>query len=235
MSEARSPRPKELSIAVADEAGATIAEVSGLLLRPRGAHWLYLMAHGAGAGMNHEFMTAVAERLYRRGIATLRYQFPYMEVGRKRPDHKKRLVATVRAALVTARRKVRLPLVAGGKSMGGRMTSTALAERSEPAVSGLLFLGFPLHAAGKTGSERAEHLREVQAPMLFVQGTRDALADITLMTQLRDSLAAGGGDATMHITDQGDHSFKVPKRSGRTRAEILDEIADAIADWGQRF
>lgn len=231
MNEVRSPRASELSIAVDD----TIGEVSGLLLRPRGASWLYLMAHGAGAGMRHEFMEAMAGRLYHCGIATLRYQFPYMEAGRKRPDHKKRLLATVRAAVATARRKVRLPLVAGGKSMGGRMTSMALAEAPNSAVSGLLFLGFPLHAAGKPGSERAEHLREIAQPMLFVQGTRDALADLELMTGLHQSLTSDGAEAELHIVEHGDHSFRVPKRTGISRTDVLDQIAEAIAEWGTRW
>lgn len=209
----------------------TIGTVSGLLLRPSGARWLYLMAHGAGAGMHHEFMVAMAERLYDRDIATLRFQFPYMEAGRKRPDHKTRLLATVRAAVATARGKVRLPLVAGGKSMGGRMTSTALSEEPDPAVSGLVFLGFPLHPAGRPGTERAAHLHELTVPMLFVQGTRDALADIDLMRAVHGQL--GGQLATLHEVADGDHSFKVPKRAGRTRDEVLSELADAIDAWGR--
>ena len=226
VSPVRSIPSRDLSI-VPDE---VIGPVSARLMRPRGADWLYLMAHGAGAGMHHEFLSGMAERLYRRGIATLRYQFPYMEAGRKRPDHQKRLVATVRAALETARRKVRLPLVAGGKSMGGRMTSLALAERAHPRVAGLLFLGFPLHAPGKVTSERAVHLQELSCPMLFVQGTRDSLANLDLMQELERSL---GEPARMHVVHGGDHSFKVLKRSGRTRDQVLDEIADAIARWGR--
>ena len=178
-------------------------------------------------------MTAMAERLYRRHIASLRFQFPYMEAGRKRPDHRKRLVATIRAALRTARRTVRLPIVAGGKSMGGRMTSLALTEQPDEAVAGLVFLGFPLHATGKPGSERAAHLHQVSTPMLFVQGTRDSLADMDLMRGLMDDLA-GDPPVTMHVVTGGDHSFAVLKRSGRDPEQVLDEIADGIATWGQK-
>lgn len=185
--------------------------------------------------MHHEFMVAMAEALHDRGVATLRYQFPYTQAGRKRPDHQKKLVATVRAAIATARRKVRLPLVAGGKSMGGRMTSLALAERPDSAVSGLLFLGFPLHPAGKPGIERAAHLSAMGAPMLFIQGTRDALANLQLMTEVENSLQARGADVNTHVVADGDHSFKVLKRTAKTRAQVLDDIAEAILQWGARW
>lgn len=212
-------------------AGGDIGQVSARLLRPRGAEWLYVLAHGAGAGMHHEFLEAISTRLAERKIATLRYQFPYMEAGRKRPDHARVLQATIRAAIDAARDAVDLPLIAGGKSMGGRMTSLAMAEAPHPAVQGLAFLGFPLHAAGKPGSERGEHLHRVDMPMLFLQGTRDALADIDLMRSLCTSL---GRRATLHVVDGGDHSFKVLKRSGRDREEVLDELADTLAAWGER-
>lgn len=208
-----------------------IGTVSACLLRPRGARWLYVLGHGAGAGMHHEFLEAISARLAQRKIATFRYQFPYMEAGRKRPNHARVLQATIRAAIDTAHEAVELPLIAGGKSMGGRMTSLAMADAPHPAVKGLAFLGFPLHAAGKPGSERGEHLRQVEVPMLFLQGTRDSLADIDLMRALCKSLRRR---ATLHVVEGGDHSFKVLKRSQRTYDEVLDELADALAAWGER-
>ena len=203
--------------------------VSGLLLRPTDAKALYLFAHGAGAGMTHRAMESNAQGLAARGIATLRYQFPYMEKGGKRPDPPKVAHAAVRAAAAEAAKLAPdLPLFAGGRSFGGRMTSQAQADSALPGVRGLAFLGFPLHPAGKPGTERADHLSRVQIPMLFVSGSRDALAEIDL---LRPVVAAIGDRATLHVIDQADHSFKVAANSGRTPAETEAEALDALATW----
>jgi uncharacterized protein len=203
--------------------------VSGLLQVPREARACYVLAHGAGAGMTHPFMAAVAQGLAERGIATLRYQFPYMEQGSKRPDAPKFAQATVRAAVVEAARQVpALALFAGGKSFGGRMTSQAQAASPLPGVRGLVFLGFPLHPAGKPSDERGKHLFEVQLPMLFLQGTRDDLANLELMQALADNL---GARATLKLFQDADHSFHVPARTGRKDAEVRTEILDALADW----
>ena len=203
--------------------------VSGLLLRPADAKALYLFAHGAGAGMTHRAMESNAQGLAARGIATLRYQFPYMEKGSKRVDPPKVAHATVRAAADEAARLAPdLPLFAGGRSFGGRMTSQAQADSPLPGVRGLAFLGFPLHPAGKPGTERAEHLSHVQIPMLFVSGSRDALAELEL---LRPVVAGLGSRATLHLVDQADHSFKVAANSGVTAAEAESEALDALATW----
>jgi len=203
--------------------------VSGLLLRPDGAKALYVFAHGAGAGMTHRAMESNAQGLAARGIATLRYQFPYMEKGSKRVDPPKIAHAAVRAAIAEAAKlEPELPLFAGGRSFGGRMTSQAQAEAALPGVRGLAFLGFPLHPAGKPGIERAEHLQRVRIPMLFVSGSRDALAELDL---LRPMVAGLGSRATLHLVDQADHSFKVAARSGRTPADAEAEALDALAGW----
>src|SRR6059058_6124085 len=205
------------------------ATVSGLLLRPPGASQLYVLAHGAGAGMRHPFLETIARALAARDVATLRYQFPYMERRASRPDSPALAAAAVRAAVSEAARLAPgLPLVAGGKSFGGRMTSTAQAEEPLPGVRGLVFLGFPLHPPGRAGDQRAEHLAQVQVPMLFLQGTRDDFADLTLLKPLIKRL---GQRATLHLVEGGDHSFHVLKRSGRTDADVMGEIADAIAEW----
>ena len=205
------------------------ARVSGLLLRPPGARWLYVLAHGAGAGMHHPFLETIARALAERDVATLRYQFPHMERRASRPDPPAVAAAAVRAAAAEAARLAPgLPLVAGGKSFGGRMTSTAQAEEPLPGVRGLVFLGFPLHPPGRAGDQRAEHLAQVQVPMLFLQGTRDDFADLTLLKPLIKRL---GQRATLHLVEGGDHSFHVLKRSGRTDADVMGEIADAIAEW----
>ena len=205
------------------------ASVSGLLMRPPGARWLYVLAHGAGAGMRHPFLETFARALAERDVATLRYQFPYMERRASRPDPPAVAAAAVRAAAAEAARLAPgLPLVAGVKSFGGRMTSTAQAEEPLPGVRGLVFLGFPLHPPGRAGDQRAEHLAQVQVPMLFLQGTRDDFADLTLLKPLIKRL---GQRATLHLVEGGDHSFHVLKRSGRTDADVMGEIADAIAEW----
>ena len=203
--------------------------VSGLLLRPDGAKALYVFAHGAGAGMTHRAMESNAQGLAARGIATLRYQFPYMEKGSKRVDPPKIAHAAVRAAIAEAAKlEPELPLFAGGRSFGGRMTSQAQAEAALPGVRGLAFLGFPLHPAGKPGTERAEHLQRVAIPMLFVSGSRDALAELDL---LRPVVAALGSRATLHLVDQADHSFKVAAKSGRTPGDAEAEALDALSEW----
>ena len=213
--------------------GDSIGTVSGILLRPTDSRALYVMAHGAGAGMRHRFMEAVAQSLATRGVATLRYQFPYVEAGGRRPDPPGVLEATVRGAVATARESAPdLPLVAGGKSLGGRMTSNAMARRSLEGVLGLVFLGFPLHPAKQPGVTRAEHLARVESPMLFLQGTRDALADLGLITSVCSSL---GPRATLHVVDGADHSFSVLKRSGRGDGEVMEELSVAVTEWVRRL
>ena len=203
--------------------------LSGLLQAPPGARACFVMAHGAGAGMNHPFMTAVAAELARRGIATLRYQFPYMERGSKRPDTPQVAHAAVRAAVAaTALHLPKLPLIAGGKSFGGRMTSQAQAKAPLPGVRGLAFLGFPLHPAGRPSADRGKHLFDVQIPMLFLQGTRDTLA---ALDQLEPLCRVLGARATLKLFADADHSFHVPARSGRTDAEVRSEMADALVGW----
>jgi hypothetical protein len=215
---------KPVSFSVDDE-----KRVSGLLLAPPDARACYVVAHGAGAGMTHPFMAAVADGLAERRIATLRYQFPYMEQGGKRPDTPKLAQATVRAAIAEAIRVVPdLPLIAGGKSFGGRMTSQAQAASPLPGVRGLALLGFPLHASGKPSDERAAHLFEIEIPMLFLQGTRDALADIELMQALTRKL---GARATLVMLDGADHSWHVRARSGRKDADVMAEALDALTAW----
>ena len=219
----------DVRIAVGEGAG----EVSGLLLRPDGGRLLYVLAHGAGAGMRHPFLETIAQLLGERGVGTLRYQFPYMERRASRPDPPAVAAEAVRAAVAEAGRVAPgLPLVAGGKSFGGRMTSTAQAEAPLPGVRGLVFLGFPLHPPGRPGDSRAEHLAQVQVPMLFLQGSRDDFADLKL---LRPVVKRLGERATLHIVEGGDHSFKVLKRSGRTEADVMGELADAIVEWTGRL
>ena len=202
--------------------------VSGLLLTPRQPCACLVLAHGAGAGMAHPFMTGVAEGLRKRGIATLRYQFPYMELGSKRPDRPPLAHATVRAAVATANRLMpALPLIAGGKSFGARMTSQAQAEAPLRGVEGLAFLGFPFHPAGKPSEERAEHLFHVRVPMLFLWGTRDALADQAIVASVLSRLRT----ATSRQFEFTDHSFHVPARSGRTDDQVLGDVLDALARW----
>lgn len=206
--------------------------VSGLLTRPANPIAAFVFAHGAGAGMTHRFMEAVATGLAARSIATLRYQFPYMERGGRRPDSPAIAQATVRAAVAAATTAMpRLPLIAGGKSFGGRMTSQAQAQQPLPGVRGLCFFGFPLHPAGKPASERGAHLAAVDMPMLFLQGTRDALAEAGLIAPLVASL---GKRATLHLVADADHAFHVPARSGRNDAQVIEEILDAMAAWVSR-
>jgi predicted alpha/beta-hydrolase family hydrolase len=206
-------------------AGSSAGEVSALVMRPPDARAMLVLGHGAGAGMRHVFMDAVARRLGDRGIATLRYQFPYMENGGRRPDPRPILFTTVRAAVAAARAEAPdLPLFAGGKSMGGRMTSMAAAQTPLQDVRGIVFLGFPLHPAGRPSSDRAAHLADVTVPMLFLNGTRDKLAELELLEPVCDRL---GSFARLRVIDAADHSFHVLKRSGRTDDEVLDELADS--------
>lgn len=203
--------------------------MSSLLIAPPGAQACFVFAHGAGAGMTHPFMAAVAEGLAERGIATLRYNFPYMEAGSKRPDTPKVAHAAVRAAVAEAAARLpRVPLFAGGKSFGGRMTSQAQAAEPLPGVKGLVFVGFPLHPAGKPSVERAAHLDHVQVPMLFLQGTRDELAAMELLAPVVERL---GGLAMLETFDDADHSFHVPARTGRKDAEVRAAMLDTTARW----
>lgn len=203
--------------------------VAALLQAPPGARACYVLAHGAGAGMTHPFMATVADGLLARGIATLRYQFPSMEQGSRRPDRPALAHATVRAAVAAAAQELPgVSLIAGGKSFGGRMTSQAQAETPLSGVRGLAFLGFPLHAAKKPSVERARHLGDVAVPMLFLQGSRDALADLGL---IRDTVDGLGPRATLHMIEGGDHSFHVPARSGRNDAEVMAGMLDALTAW----
>ena len=203
--------------------------VSALLMLPTAAHTLYVLAHGAGAGMKHAFMGAISDALAAMGVGTLRYQFPYMEQGGKRTDPPAICHATVRAAVAEgARRAPGVRLVAGGKSFGGRMTSQAQALSPLPEVQGLVFLGFPLHPAKKPSRDRAKHLFDVQVPMLFLQGTRDELADMGLVEPLIGEL---GEWATLKKIDGADHSFHVLAKSGRKDADVLRELAQMISKW----
>ena len=203
--------------------------VSALLMKPPQARACYVFAHGAGAGMAHASMETIAAGLAERDIATLRYQFPYMEKGSKRPDAPAVAHAAVRAAVAEAARCCSgLPLIAGGKSFGGRMTSQAQAIRALPGVRGLAFFAFPLHPAGKPSSDRAKHLTAVDIPMLFLQGTRDALAELSLLEPVVKKL---GKPATLHLVKEADHSFHVLKSSGRNDREVMTEVLDAFAAW----
>ncbi|HJW46349.1 MAG TPA: alpha/beta family hydrolase [Lysobacter sp.] len=224
MSKPRSIAPESINIDIDAE-----LRVSGLLLAPADARACYVLAHGAGAGMTHPFMTTVAQGLAERGIASLRYQFPYMERGSKRPDAPRTAHAAVRAAVADAARRLPgLPLFAGGKSFGGRMTSQAQAESPLPDVRGLVFLGFPLHPAGKPSDERAAHLFDVTVPMLFLQGTRDGLASLDCLQPLVERL---GVRATLRLFQDADHSFHVPARSGRKDAQVMAELLDFLVQW----
>ena len=215
------------------DAGVGAGPVSALLQRPRQAELLYVLGHGAGAGMRHPFLVGVADALGAVGVATFRYQFPYMEEGRRSPDPPHVAEATVRSAVMAAVRAApELPLIAGGKSFGGRMTSSAAAKRPFPGVRGLAFLGFPLHPPNRPADTRAAHLSDVQLPMLFLQGTRDDLADLALMRGVCERL---GARATLHVVDEADHSFHVPKRSGRSAEDVVLALAQTLAAWAREL
>ena len=219
---------RSLTIAVEDS-----RRVSGLLDEPAQARACYVVAHGAGAGMNHPFLKQVASGLAERGIATLRYQFPYMEQGSKRPDSPKLAHATVRAAVAEARRQLpESALFAGGKSFGGRMTSQAQAATPMPSVRGLVFLGFPLHPPGQPSQERAKHLFDLEIPALFLQGTRDEFARLDLLEDLVRQL---GRRAVLKPFPEANHSFHVPARIGRTDLQVMTEMLDTMAGWINRL
>jgi uncharacterized protein len=216
--------PQKLAIEIANS-----GSVSALLIRPAEARACFVFAHGAGAGMTHPFMETFATGLGERGVASLRYQFPYMEKGSRRPDPPAIAQAAVRAAVAEAGLSCPgLPLIAGGKSFGGRMTSQAQASAPLAGVRGLAFLGFPLHPAGKPSSDRAKHLAEVHVPMLFMQGTRDKLAELARMEPVVTSL---GPSASLHLVREADHSFHVLARSGRNDREVMKEILDTFSTW----
>lgn len=218
------PVPQPLTIPLSESEA-----ISALLCRPGNAQACYVFAHGAGAGMNHSFMSSVSSGLADRGIATLRYQFPFMERGSKRTDPPAVAHEAVRAAVALALTLMpALPLFAGGKSFGGRMTSQAQAKVALPQIRGLIFLGFPLHPAKKLSQERAAHLAQVGCPMLFLQGTRDELAEVDL---IRSVTAELGERATLQWFADADHSFHVPARSGRTHQQVLNSMLDAITAW----
>jgi len=209
------------------------SEVSGLFSRPTNARHLLVLAHGAGAGMSHPFMENLADELAAAGVATLRYQFPYMEEQRRVPDVPAVLTATVVAAVGAAAKKAPdLPLFAGGKSLGGRMTSQAAAEGPLDEVRGLVFLGFPLHPPKRPSTKRADHLTKVTVPMLFLQGTRDDLADLSL---LRPVCARLGPLATLSVVEGADHSFHVLKRSGTSDAAVLQQLVQTVASWTEKI
>ncbi|MGC1176212.1 alpha/beta family hydrolase [Polaromonas sp.] len=217
-------RPSSLTIPL--PSGDT---TSGLLQAPANAEACYVFAHGAGAGMHHAFMAAIAQGLAERGIATLRFNFPYMEGGSKRPDSPAVAHAAIRAAVAEASRQLPgVPLFAGGKSFGGRMTTQAQAAEPLPGVQGIVLVGFPLHPAGKPSTERAAHLASVKLPMLFLQGTRDGLADLDLITQTTAGL---GKRATLHTVEAADHAFHVLVRSGRNDGQVREELLEAMASW----
>src|SRR2546425_3453879 len=206
-------------------------EVSALLARPKDARWLLLLAHGAGAGMTHPFMEKLSADLAALGIATFRYQFPYMEQRRRVPDAPAVLIATVVSAVRAAEQAAPdLPVLAGGKSMGGRMTSQAAAQHPLDGVQGLVFFGFPLHPPNRPGTRRADHLAKIIIPMLFLQGTRDTLADLKLLRPICTKL---GARATLHIIETADHSFHVLKSSGKTDADVLHELAETTVSWAK--
>lgn len=218
---AKQPEARALTVVVDEE-----RKVSALLTHPKGARAIYVLAHGAGAGMEHPFLAKFAALLAERGVATLRYQFPYMEAGSKRPDSPKVAEAAVRAAVAEAEKR-KLPVFAGGKSFGGRMTSNAEAHGAM-GILGIAFLGFPLHPPGAPATARGDHLADVRVPMLFLQGTRDEFAELDLLKPLARKL---GKTATLHLIDQGNHSFRVPAKTGRKEPEVMAELADTMVAW----
>ena len=223
------PLHTELQFTATERTG----KVSAVLLHPPDARWLLVLAHGAGAGMHHPFMEAICEELASQSIASFRYQFPYMEQGGGRPDPPAVLVATVRAAVQAATEAAPdLPLLAGGKSLGGRMTSTAASQAPLAGVQGIVFFGFPLHPPAQPSTERARHLQSVTVPMLFLQGTRDKLAELDLLRPVCTDL---GSRAQLHIIEGADHSFGVLKRSGRNDRDVLQELGTTVAEWADRL
>lgn len=215
------------------EATQSSGEVSAILMRPENAHWLLVLGHGAGAGMRHRFMEAVAQELAQNSIATFRYQFPYIEQGKKNPNPLPILMKTVRSAVAVASEAAGdLPVLAGGKSLGGRMTSSAVAKEPLTGVKGIVFFGFPLHAPGRPSNDRAEHLYDVNLPMLFLQGMRDKLADLEFLKPVCEKI---GKHATLHTIEWADHGFHVPKKSGRTDEEIIAELGETVGEWASKL
>ena len=211
------------------QASKSSGNVSAVLMTPDDAKYLLVLAHGAGAGMNHPFMDILSEKLVEKNFAVFRYQFPYFEKGKGSPDPPNILIATVRSAIGTASKKLKgLPIYAGGKSLGGRMTSTAASKENLPHVKGIIFFGFPLHAPNKPSSVRSEHLFNVNVPMLFLQGTRDKLADLNLLKPVIKKLK---DKAELYIVEGADHSFHVLKSSGRNDEQVIEEMAKAARDW----
>ena len=197
---------------------------------PAAPDFVYVLAHGAGAGMHHPFLATTARKLAERNVATVRYDFPYMAAGKSRVDSPAVATAAVREAVAeAAKRFPGVRIVAGGKSFGGRMTSQAQADDPMPGVAGLAFLGFPLHPPGKPGIERAAHLKAVKVPMLFLQGTRDTFAELALLQQVVKSL---GKRATLSLVEGGDHSFKAPKSAG-SPDEIMSRLCDTLCTWAR--
>lgn len=206
--------------------------VSGLLLRPAKARCMLVLAHGAGAGMQHSFLESLSAELAEAGVATLRYQFPYMEEHRKAPDRPEKLMTTVQSAVdAAAQAAPDLPLFTGGKSMGGRMTSQAAALEVLPRIKGIVFFGFPLHPPKQASTKRADHLAKVEVPMLFLQGTRDALADLKLLRRVCSKL---GPRAGLHVIESADHSFRVLKSSGKDDSAVMRELAQTTASWTEK-
>jgi len=208
-------------------------EVSAIYISPQNAKWLLVFAHGAGAGMHHKFMETASAKLADHRIATFRFNFPYMEKGKRSSDPQPILKKTIRSAVERASElSDGLPIIAGGKSLGGRMTSMAASENPIPNVRGLVFFGFPLHAPGKPSAERADHLKDVRIPILFLQGTRDNLADLKLLKPVCQKL---GEKATLYIAEGGDHSFHLPKSAGRSDEEVIDELAKKVSEWSEKL
>jgi predicted alpha/beta-hydrolase family hydrolase len=221
------------TVALRIDTGEPTGEVSALLLRPDGARHLLVLGHGAGTDMRHRQMEATSQALAAAGVATLRYNFPYKEQRRGRPDPPTVATATVRAAVrAAAKAAPELPLLAGGRSFGGRMTSLAAAGEPLPGVRGLVFFGFPLHPSGSPGTERATHLSRVRVPILFLQGSKDTMAELPLLRPVVEGL---GERATLHVVDDADHGFHVPKRSGTTDAAVLRDLAQIVAAWAVRL
>lgn len=221
----------DVAVPLRFDAGVGAGPVSALLQKPPQAEVLYVLGHGAGAGMRHPFLQTIADALGDVGVATFRYQFPYMEEGRHSPDPPHVAEATVRSAVTAAARAAPdLPLIAGGKSFGGRMTSSAAAQGALPGVHGLAFVGFPLHAPNRPSDSRAAHLNGLDLPMLFLQGTRDDLADLPLIQRVCQRL---GSRATLHVVDGADHSFNLPKRLARPAGEVMKELAETLAAWAK--
>ena len=222
-------KTKELRFQATKSSG----NVSAVLRVPEDAEYLLVLAHGAGAGMNHPFMEMLSVKLAEKNFAVFRYQFPYFEKGKRSPDPPNILTATVRSAVETASNQLKhLPIFAGGKSLGGRMTSTADSTEALPNVKGIIFFGFPLHAPGKPSSDRAEHLFKVNVPMLFLQGTRDKLADLNLLKPVIKKLK---DKAELNIIEGADHSFHVLKSSGRTDEQVIEELAESGRVWANKF